>query len=108
MCKEKKVVHMVVDQKNELTCLRLRKCNWPLAQLLSAQAIGAGGLAFDSRTGPIGRAILGRFNPFYQIGPRTLKGPRASRGPLLYYVAQNRGKCHKLNQCLIWTISSVS
>ena len=49
--------------------------------------------------------VLGRFDRFYQIGPRTLKGPRTSRGPLLYYEAQNRGKCRKLNQCLIWTIS---
>ena len=39
--------------------------------------------------------VLDRFDQFYEIGPR------ASRGPLLYYEAQNGGKCHKLNQCLI-------
>ena len=52
--------------------------------------------------------VLGRFDRFYHIGPRTLKGPRASRGPLLYYEAQNKGKCYKLNQCLIWCIFNVS
>ena len=49
--------------------------------------------------------VLSLFDQCYQIGPRTLKGLRASGGPLLYYEAQNRRKCHKLNQCLIWTIS---
>ena len=49
------------------------------------------------RAGP----VLNRFDRFYQIGPRTLKRSRASGGPLLYYEAQNRGKCRKLNQCLI-------
>ena len=48
------MVHKVVDQKNRLTCPRLRKCNRPLAQLLSALAIGVGGLGFDSRAGQIG------------------------------------------------------
>ena len=36
--------------------------------------------------------VLGRYDRFYQTGPRTLKGPRASRNPLLYYKAQNREK----------------
>ena len=62
-----------------------------------------GRIALFLGTGP----VLSRFDRFYQIGPRTLKGPRASGDPLLYYEAQNRGKCHKLNQCLIWIISNV-
>ena len=34
--------------------LIILKQNWPLAQLLSAHAIGAGGLGFDSWAGQIG------------------------------------------------------
>ena len=44
-------------------------------------------------TGP----VLSRFDRFHQIGPRALKGPRASGGPFLYYEVQNKMKSHKLN-----------
>ena len=46
-------------------------------------------------TGP----VLSRFDRFHQIGPRALKGPRASGSgcPFLYYEVQNNMKSHKLN-----------
>ena len=52
------MVHMVVDQKNKLTCLRLREYNRPLPQLLSAQAIGAVSLGFSFRAGQISMTKL--------------------------------------------------
>ena len=42
-----------------------------------------------TRTSFTAGPVSSRFNRFYQIGPRTLKGPRASGGPFLYCEVQN-------------------